>query len=316
MSKVNTRDNLVEMFLKCIRKIQNNGKEELKKIQEKNRAKTEHLISILTNVLIKTNDNTNSNSTLGKEIRDIVKKNGGTEALLTDCDTISSYNGNNYLPLLWKFYKIYRKPLFRLIELLEIQPSTQDQSLINALNFLIVNQDKRSDLLPSTLDLDFANAQWQNLIIVKEGGNTFLIRRYLEICIFYYLALGLKTGDLCINTSENFADYREQLLSWEECEPLVSEFCQEMNLKDNPNEFVYNLKSQLKEKAIEVDKNYLNNESISINEKGEVVLNHAKAKGISKSAIDLQNTIYKCLPERDVIEILCNVEHWLNSYLV
>ena len=48
MSKIKARDNLVEMFLKCLRKIQNKGKEELKKIQEKNRVKTENLISILT----------------------------------------------------------------------------------------------------------------------------------------------------------------------------------------------------------------------------------------------------------------------------
>jgi hypothetical protein len=49
--------------------------------------------------------------------------------------------------------------------------------------------------------------------------------------IFYYLVSGLKTGDLCINNSEEFADYREQLLPWEECEPLVSDFCAEMDLK-------------------------------------------------------------------------------------
>lgn len=47
MSKVKIRDNLVEMFLKCLRNIQNKGKDELKKIQEKNRLKTENLISIL-----------------------------------------------------------------------------------------------------------------------------------------------------------------------------------------------------------------------------------------------------------------------------
>jgi len=98
MSKVKARDNLVEMFLKCIRNIQNNGKDELKKIQEKNRAKTENLISILTNVLVKTNDNNKNDAILGKLIREIVNENGGTEVLLTDCDTISSYNGNNYLP--------------------------------------------------------------------------------------------------------------------------------------------------------------------------------------------------------------------------
>ncbi|AJA46839.1 transposase [Clostridium pasteurianum DSM 525 = ATCC 6013] len=263
-------------------------------------------------VLVKTNDSSKSNSMLGKQIREIINENGGTEVLLTECDNVSSYNGNNYLPLLWKFYKSYRKALFRLIKLLEIQPATQDQSLINALKFLITNKDKRIELLPFALDLDFVNAQWQNTVTAKEGENTFLVRRHLEICIFYHLALGLKTGDLCINTSENFADYRNQLLSWEECEPLVSDFCQEMNFKDNPVEFVSNLKSLLKEKALEVDKNYHNNGSISINEKGEVVLNRTKAKGISKSAVDLQNDIYECLPERDVIEILCNVEHWLN----
>lgn len=312
MSKIKTRDNLVEMFLKCLRKIQNKGKDALKKIQEKNRVKTENLISILTNVLVKTNDNNKNDAMLGQQIRKIVNENGGTEVLLTDCDTISSYNGNNYLPLLCKFYKSYRKSLFRLIQLLEIHTATQDQSLIKALNFLIENEGKRTELLPFTLDLDFASTQWQNTVIVKDGGNTLLARRHLEVCIFYYLASGLKTGDLCIDTSEDFADYRKQLLPWEECKPLVSDFCAEMDFKENPSEFVEQLKVLLKEKSFEVDKNYSDNGSIAINEKGEVVLKRTKAKSIPKSALDLEKAIHKCLPERDVIQILCNVEYWLN----
>lgn len=82
--------------------------------------------------------------------------------MLTDCDIVSSYSGNNYLPLLWKFYKSYRKSLFKLIELLEIRSATQNQSLIEAMNFLISIQDRRIELLPYTLDLEFASAQWQN----------------------------------------------------------------------------------------------------------------------------------------------------------
>ena len=312
MSKIKARDNLVEMFLKCLRKIQNKGKEELKKIQEKNRVKTENLISILTSVLEKTNDNKRNDAVLGQQIRELVNENGGIEILLTDCDTISSYNGNNYLPLLWNFYKNYRKSLFILIKLLGIRTASQDQSLIEALNFLLANEDKRTELLPFTLDLDFASVQWQNTVTIKENGNIFLSRRHLEVCIFYYLASGLKTGDLCIDNSEEFADYREQLLPWEECEPLVSDFCAEMDFKEDPSEFVEQLKSLLKEKSIEVDKNYPDNGNIIINEKGEFVLKRAKPNTIPKSAVDLENAIYKCLPERDVIEILCNVEHWLN----
>ena len=254
ISTIKARDNLVEMFLKCLRKIQNKGKEKLKKIQEKNRVKTENLILILTSMLEKTNDNERNDAVLGQQIRELVTENGGIEVLLTDCDTISSYNGNNYLPLLWNFYKNYRKSLFILIKLLGIHAASQDQSLIEALNFLLMNEDKRTERLPFTLDLDFASIQWQNTVTIKENGNIFLSRRHLEVCIFYYLASGLKTGDLCIDNSEEFADYREQLLPWEECEPLVSDFCAEMDFKENPNEFVEQLKSLLKEKSIEVDK--------------------------------------------------------------
>lgn len=311
MSKVRVRDNLVQMFLKCIRNIQNKGKDELEKILEKNRAKTENLISILANVLEKANDN-NDDMIFGKQIREILNQNGGTELLLTDCDMISSYNGNNYIPLLWKFYKGHRKSLFRLIHLLEIHTTTQDQSLIKALSFLRANENKRVDLLPDTLNLDFISTQWKNTITTKEGGNTFLIRRHLEICIFYYVASGLKTGDLCIDTSEEFADYRKQLLPWNECEPLISDFCEEMGFEKNPHEFIKQLKTLLREKSIEVDKKYPANGQIVINESGEPILKRSKASTIPKSAVDLENTIYKCLPERDIIEILCNVEHWLN----
>ena len=61
--------------------------------------------------------------------------------------------------------------MFRLIELLEIRTATQDQSLIQALNFLVVNEDKRVELVPSTLDLYFASVQWQNTVMVKESGS-------------------------------------------------------------------------------------------------------------------------------------------------
>jgi hypothetical protein len=30
------------------------------------------------------------------------------------------------------------------------------------------------------------------------------------------------------DVSEQFADYRDQLLSWEECEPKLAEYCQQL----------------------------------------------------------------------------------------
>jgi hypothetical protein len=47
----------------------------------------------------------------------------------------------------------------------------------------------------------------------------------LEVCVFSHLAAGLKSGDIGIAGSESFADYRQQLLAWEECEAGLKEFC-------------------------------------------------------------------------------------------
>ncbi|ARK29683.1 hypothetical protein BkAM31D_07310 [Halalkalibacter krulwichiae] len=97
-SKISAIDSLVEMFLKRVRTIHNKGKEELELLREKHRSKTENLISVLAEVLNATSINENDTLT-GQKIRELLGRRGGIDALKEDCESISSYNGNNYLPL-------------------------------------------------------------------------------------------------------------------------------------------------------------------------------------------------------------------------
>ena len=68
------------------------------------------------------------------------------------------------------------------------------------------------------------------------------MRRHFEICIFSYLADELKSGDICVFNSEAYADYREQLLSWQDCQPLVETYCQQLGFPTQAEDFVENLK--------------------------------------------------------------------------
>lgn len=79
--------------------------------------------------------------------------------------------------------------------------------------------------MPDEVDLSFASEAWQRIIRVKKRvGGYEIARRHLEVCVFSSLATEMKTGDVCIQGSDDFADYREQLLSWEECRPLLAEY--------------------------------------------------------------------------------------------
>ena len=77
-AQVQSRDALVEMFLKQMKKIHYRAIEELDSIRKKQQETTEKLVSVLTNVLqVFWEDTTDSNRL--EELKEIFKETGGVE---------------------------------------------------------------------------------------------------------------------------------------------------------------------------------------------------------------------------------------------
>ena len=85
---------------------------------------------------------------------------------------------------------------------------------MNAVTFLLEHEQDPKKYLEATIDLSFANKDWQRTVMVRRRRRDWFIRQHLETCVFSYVVAELKTGDLCVRGSEQFADYRDQLLSW------------------------------------------------------------------------------------------------------
>src|SRR5260370_40946465 len=90
--------------------------------------------------------------------------------------------------------------------------------------------------------------------MVRRKRKSWFRRQHLETCVFSYVALELKSGDLCVSGSEQFADYRDQLLSWQECEPKLAEYCQQLGFPMTAEGFVEHLRTWLTEVAAGVDR--------------------------------------------------------------
>jgi hypothetical protein len=97
--------------------------------------------------------------------------------------------------------------------------------------------------------------------------------------------------------SQDYADYREQLLSWSNCLPLLDEYCDNLGWPNNPNDFVEHLKSWLDETAKQVDDGYPNNSHIVISEFGEPVLKRQLKKADNPSLRALESLIEEKMPE-------------------
>ena len=79
----------------------------------------------------------------------------------------------------------------------------------------------------------------------RQQGQTVLKRSELEIAVLSHLADGIRCGDLYVIGSEEYADYREQLLPWGQCEARLLEYCQALGLPDSAEAFVRQLKDSL-----------------------------------------------------------------------
>lgn len=313
--QIRARDQLAEMFLRRVATIHKRAKEELDQIQFGQRGQIERLIGTLDGVLAIL-DGEPDNAAAGAQIREYLAPAGGVHGVRETCAQVQATSGNNYLPLVWKHFKSHRSILFRLVHLLDIRATTQDRTLIDALNLIKTYQDKhRIEWITESIDLSFASDRWRKLLREGDSGDGFglgLSRRNLEICVFSYLAEELRSGDLSIVGSEEFADYRDQLLSWEECQELLPAYCDKIGLPQDAATFAAGLRDWLADTAQHLDDKFPEcRGDVALTATGEPVLRKPIAREIPPSAMSLQNALTQRMPARHILDVLANIEHWM-----
>jgi len=304
---VSTRDEIIQMFLKRMSKLTEKAKQELERLRQAERALTEHLVEVLADV-VQVSADAKDEAEGGAQVRQVLNREGGAAKLLEQCEQVSAHHGDRYQPFVKKFYGSHRKALFRVIKTLEFHSTSSDHALIEAMQFILAHEHSPKQYLEATFELTFANKKWQRTVQVRRKGKTWFIRHHLETCVFSALADELKSGDICVAGSEQFADYRDQLLSWTECEPKVAAYCQQLGLPATAEGFVTQLRTWLTEVAAEVDRTRPENHSLIINEKGEPSLKKVKARPQPPGLPHLEQALHDTIPERHLLDVIVRIE--------
>jgi len=264
------------------------AKEKLKELQQQHRELEEHMLAVFAEVIEKTIYTPEDNAALGQEVRDILQKDGGAEALREQYAQVSAYHNDNYRPLMWPLYRPYRAALFRLSHLLRFQSATQEESLIEALAYIQRYQHTRRDSLPYGISLAFASVRWQALLKSRQQGETVLDRRQLEVCVFHYLAQGLQSGDVYVEGSEAYADYRHQLIPLFECVSRLPAYCQAVQIPETAAAFVAHLQTRLRDVTERVDTAFPDNTELTLDETGTPHLKRLKAQPLPEDLETLE----------------------------
>ena len=312
-AQIQARDDLAEMFCRRRARIQTRAKEALEQIRLQHRETTETLVATLADVL-QVVDQESSDAELGRLVKQAVTRRGDVREQLAACEAITAYSGDNFLPLLWRYYRSHRQILFRLARTLHFTATTRDTAVLDALRVVLANEERTGDWLPvageASVDLAFASELWRRTVEVDTGRGVRLARRHFEVCVFSHLAAALKAGDIAVAGSDTYADYREQFLPWADCEPQVDAYCHELGFPTTGTDSVAQLRAWLTTTAEEVDAGFPANGQVTITERGEPVLKRGPRRQPSVAAEAMEAALLARLPERNVLDVLANVDHW------
>lgn len=252
-----------------------------------------------------------------------LEKAGGLAKLSEDHELVSAHHGDNYASLLWRHFKSHRKVLLDLTEVLEMVATSTDDTVLQAVEFCQAMRHRTGEWVPmtytvtdengtaETVSTDFAAQMWKRILFDKRHPG-MINRRHFEVCTLFSLTHELRTGDVAVIGSESYANLHDQLLSWEACQPLVAEYCEEAGLPANAGAFTAALKAKLTAVAAKVDAGYPDNADLTIDkDTGKIVLSPRKGKDRKTSAQELEREILKRLPEWSLLDVLARTAYWL-----
>ncbi|MGH4011746.1 MAG: Tn3 family transposase, partial [Pseudonocardiaceae bacterium] len=111
--------------------------------------------------------------------------------------------------------------------------------------------------------------------------------------------------------ANEYANWVANLLSWDECQPLLEGFCDEVDLPTTADEFTAQLRDRLEQAAAGLDAGYPDNADLVIDEQGAPTLKARKGAGTSESAAALLAAIQQRMPQRSLLGIVARTAYWL-----
>jgi hypothetical protein len=136
-------------------------------------------------------------------------------------------------------------------------------------------------------------------------------RRHLELCLFTQVMYDQKSGDLAVSGSDQWRDWREQLVSEDEFAALLQPYCVRAGVPVEAQAFVQQLQATLRQTAHETNRAYPDNAHLEI-ENRIPALKRLKRKPDPEGRAHLEQMVKDRLQPTGIIEVLVDTQHWLD----
>ena len=293
-------DDAVDILRRKVRKLHATGAEQLERYFTEHRLRAEKLIATLRDVL-KAFEAGATDAERGGRIASAIE--GESAQLLAQCDEHMAYAADNYFAFMMASYQTQRPLLLNCLSLLALASTHSDQTLVQAIAFVLQHRSSHKEHLPfdkAAFRLQWLPDKWRRLVVQEneQGKPARVHRKYFELCVLSEVTRELQSGDLYVRHSEQYGDYREQLISWDAFESQVADYGAMLALPTEADAFVAQLRQRLADTAERVDGAFPDNAHAAfVGEELVIRKNSKQAASAALLRVDQQLTARLVSPE-------------------
>ncbi len=196
-----------------------------------------------------------------------------------------------------------------------------DDSVLAALAHAREHSPKWRDFIPLPRPVEedepesgiaFASGNWRRAVTDRRRPG-MVARRHFEAMVFCYLAEELRTGDVAVLGSNEYADWGAHLRPGRSASRNWPPSARRSGCPTPPPASSH-LKDAHLSAAAHLDAGYLDNADLVIDEGGVPTLKRRRGKGTDAEAERLAAEIERRMPERSLLSIVARTAHWLTWY--
>ena len=240
-----------------------------------------------------------------EHIHESYQQYGGTEKVIEDCEKILAKPSTKHFPYFWKPYTSHRRNMLAFLNNVPLKAIKQKQYLLDALTLVKELYDIKfmdTYYTPETkLDLSWLPKRFQKIVFNKSSEAIHV--QYFELCVMLQIAEELGNGDLYVKGADEYANYRDDILSARNCQPLMLPFCEASNIPRNKKQAVAQLKKRLINKIHQVNRDYPKIKEFVIDNNGTPSLKK-RVKVESLHIKQLHQEIKKRMPKRNLLDVM------------
>ena len=316
MKSASAIDDLVQIFIMWIRKIEAQAKSKLEEYRLEQAEKTDEF-AVLYNTLLALKNNDTSH----EKIRAIEEHLGGKiDELIEQCREHLKLTDDNHITWMQKPYNNKRHVIFQLLENLTVLSSTNDKSIENALKFIMYYRHSHKEWIeldddPSFIqpDLSLLSEGWFKVCyrIKKDAPIKKINRHYYEMAVLTVLKNDLNCSDAYVDGAFIYDDPNKQFITWEQFEEEVDAYCDLVKLPKESGKFIaskqinYNKQQKMLMKIIMII-------LILVIDNGLPILKKLPKKKEHPDLDKIKQMIMDEMPIKSIVDVIVEAENWLN----